>query len=362
MLRKRRPVPRGHPGPSASILKPVAGLDDALVDNLESFARLDYPEWELLIGIASATDPAAPVVRAFLSRHPELNARVVLTDPMAATNPKVAQLIGLTLAARGTVLVVSDSNVRVGADYLRAVVGQLWRPGVGMVSCLVAGCDERSLGAAIENAQLAAFVAPAVVASGVLADRSITIGKSMAMRAADLARVGGWQCVGDVLAEDDVLGRRFAAEGHAVELCLHPVENPNVACTLTRTMERHTRWAKMRRALLPGAFALEPLLSPAIIASLVMVAAPSTLALQAWLVAMALQCATCALDLRLLRGRWPRWYFAAVEVVRVHVAFACWVGACASRRVAWRGNAFKLGAGSRLLPVEPVKRRARYYG
>ena len=47
-----------------SILKPVAGADDELRENLESFAALDYPAYELLIGLASPDDPARPIVEA----------------------------------------------------------------------------------------------------------------------------------------------------------------------------------------------------------------------------------------------------------------------------------------------------------
>ena len=40
--------------PRVTVLKPIAGIDDALAANLESFARLDYPDWELLFGFARA--------------------------------------------------------------------------------------------------------------------------------------------------------------------------------------------------------------------------------------------------------------------------------------------------------------------
>lgn len=66
MVRKKAP-PLLSVRPWVSILKPIAGADDDLRGNLESFADLDYPAYGILLGIASAEDPAVPVVQAFLA-------------------------------------------------------------------------------------------------------------------------------------------------------------------------------------------------------------------------------------------------------------------------------------------------------
>ena len=68
MRRGKRRVLRAHP--RVSILKPLAGGDDELAENLDSFARIEYPDYELLFGVASIDDGALPVARDFLRRHP----------------------------------------------------------------------------------------------------------------------------------------------------------------------------------------------------------------------------------------------------------------------------------------------------
>lgn len=351
MLR-RRPAPPLAVRPWVSILKPVAGADDDLRANLESFARLDYPAYEIVFGIASRRDPAVPVVQAFLAAHPELPARLVWTTPSrpAVPNPKVAQLVDLTARSRGSVLVVSDANVHVPPSYLRSVVGCLLRPGVGLVSSVVAGSGEQSFGAALENAQLGAAVAPAVVTAHRLFGRPITVGKSMAMRRADLARAGGWESVASVLAEDDVLGQRFHALGYGVELCLEPVHNRNVVATAGRTVERHARWARMRRGIVPACFAFEPLLMPLVIAAAAWAVHPTALAARLVAGALVLQILGALLSHKLLGARRPL-LLAALEPARTAAAFAAWLLAVATRRVSWRGNVFLVGAGSRLEPV-----------
>ncbi len=238
---------RGQPkrqldrAPRVSIFKPLAGRDDDLEDNLESFARIDYPSFELLLGVASVEDPAYAVARRFVARHRRVDARVVLTDPDATFNPKVAQLVGLEQAATGEVYVVSDSNVRVQPEYLWSLVEQLADESVGMVTSLFAGTGERTLGAALENLQVCAHTAPGLVALEAVSDNPLTVGKSMAIRRRDLARLGGFRPVGQVLAEDYALGRRFFEAGFQARTSLEAVENRNVGCSIQRTLERHTR-------------------------------------------------------------------------------------------------------------------------
>lgn len=336
--------------PWVSILKPVAGLDDELLGNLRSFAALDYPAYELLLGVASLEEPAVPHLRAFLAAHPELRARLVVTAPPSAEcpNPKVAQLEVLTRVARGSVLVVSDANVRVSTDYLQGLVGALLRPGTGLVSSLVIGSGERSLGASLDHAHLGAFVAPFVVFASRHLGRTVTIGKSMAMRKSDLERVGGWQSVGHVLAEDELLGRRFHALGYDVELVLSPVQNHTRSASVRRTVERHARWTCMRKAIEPAAFALELLLSPALVAAAMLALFPSTLALVMVAGALSLQVLGAALAVSRLRP--GAIGLALLEPLRLAMYLASWVLGGVTRRVSWRGREYVVERGSVLRP------------
>ncbi len=349
--RRRRAQPRMSRAPRVSVLKPLAGDDDELEQNLGSFAGIDYPEMEILLGVADATDPAAKVARRFLADHPKLDARLVLTSGSAAVNPKVAQLVELERHARGEVVVISDSNVRVGKRYLEDLVLHLEDPTVGLVTSVVSGVGEETLGAALENLQLASSTAPAVVASEVLTSRPFTVGKSMAMRRRDLVRFGGFHRVGDVLAEDHALGALFREEGFRLRTDLSPVENRNVSCGVRRTLERHTRWAKMRRAIAPRAFFAEPLGTPLAVATLAALAAPDRIGVALVALAAVVQTSCAALCARTLRGHALPLRFLPLEIFRSYLALACWAAALMSREVVWRGKRYTLGHGSRITPV-----------
>jgi len=340
-----------------SILKPLSSEDDGLTENLASFAKLGYPELEILFGVAHPNDPAVPHARAFIARHPEVEARIVVTDPDAAMNPKVAQLIGLAAAARGAIFVISDSNVRVDPDYVEQVVRPLDDPRCGVVSSLFSGTGELTVGAALENLQLCAVVTPFVVLSTL--GPTVTIGKSMAMRRRDLDELGGFGAFRDVLAEDLMLGQRFLARGQRIATSFHQVENRNVQTSVGRMFGRHARWAKMRRVLAPTCFALELMLSPVLIVALGVLLAPGPRTGGLLLLAALLQTFFAWASTTAIRGHAVPLKYAPLELVRVVVMFGCWLEAWASREVVWRGHALTVGAGTVVTPS--TRRRTRAF-
>jgi len=350
VLIRRRREPKARPSadrPLVSILKPLAGADDDLFGNLDSFAALEGWPYEVVFGVASRSDAAYAAACAFLARHPDVAGRVVVTDPHAAINPKIAQLIGLAKKARGAVLVVSDSNVRVPPHYLDDLVGRLEDPACGLVTSVFVGTGERTIGGALENLQLASTATPVVVLSTCGA-RPVTVGKSMAMRRVDLERLGGFAAFGGFLAEDHVMGRRFADAGLRVATSFVPVENRNVDATVARTFERHSRWAKLRRALAPTLFTLEPFLVPIIVATVATLLVPSRVTVAALGIAIVVQTFGAHVAVRAARGSWLPFRYAPLEIVRSVVVVGCWFAAWWSMTVTWRGNRLVIGPDSSL--------------
>src|SRR5216110_1071012 len=50
--------------PAVTMLKPVHGMEPRLAENIESFFRQDYPDFEIVFGARSADNPALRVVEA----------------------------------------------------------------------------------------------------------------------------------------------------------------------------------------------------------------------------------------------------------------------------------------------------------
>lgn len=364
-LARRRPAARAYP--PVSVLRPVCGLDDGLRANLEALAAQDYPRFEILVGAEDPGDPALSVVAQVRRDFPRAPIRIVAGAPAIGLNPKVNNLAQMLPLARHEVLLVSDSNVRPDPGYLAAIVAELDDPRVGLVHNVLVGAGERSTGALLENLHLASFVVTSVCAAVTLADVPVVIGKSMLMRRDDLERAGGLAAVKDLLAEDYQLARRIQASGRLVRLSAHPIATINSRWSLRRFLNRHQRWAQMRRRQHLGSYLLEPLAQPTapllvlLLAGLwspqvaVFGASPARLAV----FGLCLKLLADAALWQRLRGKAMSLRGLALIPVKDCLVLALWCIGLWRRRVEWRGHWMTIGAESRLQPAPVAEAASR---
>ncbi|HET6150771.1 MAG TPA: glycosyltransferase [Polyangia bacterium] len=355
------PAPRQRR--AISILKPLCGLDDQLADNLASFAALPYPHYEVILGVASADDPAYPIAAQTLRRWPE-RFRLVIQRGAPGFNPKVNQLIGLGAAARADILVISDSNTRVPACYLDEIAAHLADPGVGLVTHPLAGespTGSPSCGARLDNLHLTTTITPGFVAASSLCGKTYVVGKSMAMRRADLDALGGFQAVKDVLAEDFVLGRLVPARlgkrvvlGRAVVACITERRSP------TAFAARYARWSVMQRQCsgLPAYLGLL-LLNPVLLALLALAVAPAPRALAALTLVFGMRALADSVAGRLALGRALSPLSLALIPFKELLTGAAWAHGLVSNTIVWRSHRLRVGRGSALSLALPARRRAR---
>ncbi len=350
--------------PPVTILKPVKGLEEALEANLRTFYEQDYPsEIEIVVASTERDDPALDVARAVAADYPAIRTRFVLSDPTSGLNPKVANLRGALAAATHDLVLQCDANVRVRRDYLRRVVSELVASDGSLLTSMVVGVGEDSAGAAMENLQLSAFIAPAMCFALRFFDVTCVVGKSMLFRRGELAELGGLDVVKDILAEDYVLGDLYTRAGKKALLSSTTAENVNVHVSVDRFMSRHARWLKMRVVIHIPAFVADLLANPVALATFA-----TLLSGFDWRIAsanIAIAAVKMAGDgwlVRRTRGTPMRLRHLLLAPVKDVLMGAMWPYAAISRSVEWRGARLRIGKMSRLradngaLPVRVVRR------
>jgi ceramide glucosyltransferase len=235
---------------AVSVLKPLRGAEPHLEESLASFFAQDHPEAELLFGVAEPDDPAAEPVRALMRQFPQVQARIVQTRTDLGPNRKVCNLHGLATAARYDLLLVSDSDMRVPAGYLRRVAAPFHHPEVGMVTAPYRGAAAEGVVSALEALGIAASFMPGVFVA-VAGDVPFASGATLALRRETLARIGGFEGLVDDLADDYQMGKRVADLGLRIHLSSVVVDSVLGRRSFRESWARRLRWARTVRACRP---------------------------------------------------------------------------------------------------------------
>src|SRR5262249_35591372 len=175
------------------------------------------------------------------------------------------------------------------------------------------------------------------------------VGKSMLFRRSVFDRLGGFESVADVLAEDFLIGKMFQHAGYDVRIAPTVIASINGELTLMGFLKRQLRWSMLRFRLNPLAFLLEPCTSP--IAMLPF--AFAALGPWAFVWAAALIALRDGGQWALLRGRERALLAIALGPVRDAVMLAVWLVTPFIKHVSWRGHRGRLGAGTRAVLAAP---------
>ena len=350
--------------PPVTILKPVKGLEELLEQNLRTFYEQRYPNAiEVVVSSTERDDPALAVARRVARDYPAISTRFVLSDPSAGLNPKVANLRGTLDTAEHNLVLQCDANVRVRPDYLHRVVSELIDGHGQLLTSMVVGVGEQSAGAAMENLQLSAFIAPAMCLVLRVFGVTCVVGKSMLFRRTELAELGGLEAVKDILAEDYVLGDLYARAGKRALLSSTTAENVNVDATVDRFMSRHARWLKMRVVINVPAFVADLLGNPVALATFATLVSGFDLRfVGANLAIIAVKMAGDGWLVRRTRGTPMKLRHLLLAPVKDVLMGAMWPYAAVSRSIEWRGAKLRIGKMTRLraddgaLPMRVVRR------
>lgn len=250
----RRAAPVLSSQPSVSVLKPLHGDEPELYENLASFCAQDYAgAVQLVLGAQDLDDPALAIARRVQRDFPGHDI-VVTGDPTPhGTNRKIGNLINMAAHARGELIVISDSDVRIPPDGLGRIVAALEAPGVGLVHCLYRGRPTASIWSRLAALDVNTRFAPSVVVGEALGAHPC-LGPTMALKAEVLDRIGGLALLADVLADDFELGRAVRAAGLRIACPPMAIDHVFPETSAREVFSHELRWARTIRLVEPAGY------------------------------------------------------------------------------------------------------------
>ncbi len=348
----RPPNARTSVRPPITVFKPLHGDEPLLEAALETLFTQDYPQFQIVFGVHTPTDPAIAVVHRLQQRYPARDTALVIDSARHGANHKISNLINMLGAARHDLLVISDSDVHAPPGYLNHLAAALHVRGTGAVTTLYAG---RPAHAVLAGALGASYINHTFLPGALLSralGRQDCLGATMALRRTTLAAIGGFTALADNLADDAVLGRLVRAQGLDVRLAATLPSTTVPETRLAALFTHELRWARTIRSLAPVVHALSLVQFPIAWALLACAATGGAWwAVAALFAAWAVRAAAAAQmdQLLSLPSAAPLWWMPLRDLICVALILASYRG----RSVQWRGQVVPVDQ-----PVYGLKRPA----
>lgn len=349
-----RRVPRAERLPPVTILKPLCGTEPLLYENLRTFCDQDYPEFQIIFGVRDKNDPAIGVARRLIDEFPALDLRLIIDDRIIGTNAKVSNLANMMSSVRHDTIVIADSDIYVGRDYLACLVGPLEDPAVGVVTCLYRARPHGLVSSYLQAMYVNEWFLPSVLVAKALGGSEFGFGSTLAVRAHVLKDIGGFHALADYLADDFMLGELARRQGLRTVLSPYLVETiahePGPAMLLAHEL----RWMRTIRTIQPWGYAgtwLTYAFPVSLCGAALVHSMPWSIGLP--LLALALRIALHyvarqSLQLSYATNVW-------LVPVRDVLSFVVWLASFFSRRVTWRQQELSVDLIGRLQPDSEFK-------
>ena len=243
------PVP---PDGEVVVLRPLHGAPAAFESCLESLLRAAaLARARVMLGVASAEDPAAAGAARVAARLPGARAELRAAPGPAGANRKVANLIQMAAGLEAELLLLSDSDVRVPRDYVARATRAFKDSEVGLVTGPYRSVPGASLASRLDALVTNTHFLPSTCVAARFEGVRFGLGASIAVRGEALARAGGFEALLPLAADDYGLARHIEAAGYRLAWTPMMVEHVLEDEGWRRALRRHLRWARAVRSSRP---------------------------------------------------------------------------------------------------------------
>jgi ceramide glucosyltransferase len=232
-----------------SILKPVKGVDPEMYQAFASHCTQQFTgEYELIFGVGSPDDPAVPLIQRLQAEFPLHAIRLVVCPETLGLNRKVSTLVQMLPHAQYAHILINDSDIRVGPEYLKCIMALFLRDSVGMVTTPYRGRAHGGIWSRIEALGISTEFMPGVLTALKLEHGiRFALGSTLAISRRALNDIGGLEPLLNSLADDYEMGLRTTRAGYEVALAHEVVETSIPAYTFKAFVAHQLRWARTVR-------------------------------------------------------------------------------------------------------------------
>jgi ceramide glucosyltransferase len=346
--KSRSPAPSLDDAPSVTVLKPLCGAEPETYDYLRSFCTQDYPDFQVVFGVADGNDPAVRIVERLQAEFPHVDLQFVVDRRLHGTSRKVSNLVNMMPLARHEFFVISDSDVRVGRDYLAQIVAPLLEKDVGVVTCSYRGIERAGLWSLLGSQFINEWFIPSVRVAALSGSRSFVSGSTIAIRREVLARIGGFMAIANQLADDYRLGELTRQLGLRTVLSDVVVETSVVERSFGELVRHELRWLRTIRTLSPWGYCFSFITFgvPVAVLGVVMTGGAATAVRMLALTAVA----RISLHFKTRNPGAPALQLTVLPLRDV-LTVGLWAWSFATRRVQWRNDHLRVSRDGSVLPV-----------
>jgi ceramide glucosyltransferase len=252
LVRQRLPIhtlARGDT-PPVTLLKPLYLGEEGLEENLRSFFRQDYGgPIQIVFGVHHQSDPALRIAEKLRDEFPAQEVAFIVDTSFEGVNPKIANLTNMVGHARHEILIASDSDISVPANYVQTLVGELLQPNVGAVTCMYRGDPAADRWSALEAMFIDYAFLPNVILGTTFRLAEPCFGSTIALTQSVLREIGGFKAMSLHLADDYEIGRAVRGRGYDVTISSLLVDHSCSVSGLVELARHEIRWAKTVRVL-----------------------------------------------------------------------------------------------------------------
>jgi ceramide glucosyltransferase len=335
-----------------SMMIPLYGADFKAYQNYAELCRQDYPEYQIVFGVRDSRDSSIPIVKRLIADFPDRDIALVISDKTIGQNLKVSNLENMLARVKHEQIVIVDSDIRMGRDYLRKVLAPLSDPRVGLVTCLYRAAETPDFAAKLEAVGISAEFAAGVLMAWMLEGVKFALGSTMATTRTRLEAIGGFSAFADYLADDFMLGNLIERDGYEVRLSHHVVETAMHPAGFRGMMRHQMRWARSTRISRPmGYLGLILTYGTALALLNVAVDRASTFGLMLLASTLAVRLTMgWVIGVHWLGDTILKKYFWLVPV-RDLFSFLIWCLSWVGKRVEWRGRLFEVARDGKMIQV-----------